>query len=373
MERRDFIKFGLGSVLLSESNALFAKTASVGQPNLLFVFLRGGADGLSMLVPYNDSNYYNARPTISIPKNKCFTVNNTFGLNPALSTYYDWYKNNQAVFIPAAGQLNNSRSHFQAQDVMEYGVNNITTYKNGFLARLQEVLGVTKAISFTENLTPIMTSTTLTVPTIAVPHLKGVFNFAPQQDLKYSGRLNEIYANVEDNLNLINKIPVTENPYKLGYVAEFMKSGGYNIGFVDFNDWDTHGGQGSLDGKLFSLLQNLNGELAEFRKKFGEERWKNTLVVVISEFGRTFKQNGNGSDHGHGNLMSLFGGLITKSKIAGEWFVLQQKNLHQNRELKVMHEYRDILAESFIKMYGLNTNQINHIFPNCKPTNFKII
>jgi uncharacterized protein (DUF1501 family) len=373
MERRDFIKFGLGSMLLAESNALFAKTASSNQPNLLFVFLRGGADGLSMLVPYKDSNYYEARPTIAIPKNKCLTVNTTFGLNPALSVYDNWYKKNQAVFVPLAGQLNNSRSHFQAQDVLEYGINDNVTYNSGFLARLQEVLGGSKTMSFTENITPIMSSSKVVIPTIAIPHLKGVFNFNSSRDFEYSGKLKDVYQTVENNLDLIKKLPNGDDQYKLSYVAEFMKTGGYNIGFVDFNDWDTHGEQGSLDGKLFNLLANLNGELDAFRKSFGEEKWKNTLVVVMSEFGRTVKQNGNGSDHGHGNLMSLFGGLITKSQVAGEWFDLKEKNLHQDRELKVMHQYRDVLAEAFIKMYGLSASQLNYVFPGCKPTTFKII
>lgn len=375
MQRRDFVKFGLGSLLLPASNTLFAKTASSNQPNLLFVFLRGGADGLSMLVPYNDPNYYEARSVISIPKEKCFTINSTFGLNPALSNYMQWYKDNQAVFIPCAGQINNSRSHFQAQDVLEFGINNATTYESGFLARLQEVLGVGKTMSFTENITPIMTSEKITVPNIAVPHLKGMFNFKHQADISYNGNLNDVYANVQKNMAIIDKISESnvQDSYKLSSVAQFMKAGGYNIGFVDFDEWDTHGDQGSLDGKLSYLLNNLNGELGAFRKEFGEKNWKNTLVVVMSEFGRTLKQNGDGSDHGHGNLMSLFGGLITQSKIAGDWFVLKEKNLHENRDLRVMHEYRDILAEAFIKMYGLNKKQIDYVFQESKPTNLNIV
>lgn len=373
MNRRKFVKSSLSSLLVCGSTSLFSKTISKNQPNLLFVFLRGGADGLSMLVPYQDKNYYESRPTIGIPKDKCLIVNGTFGLNPALATYSNWYKNNQAVFIPSAGQLNNSRSHFQAQDVLEFGVNNVTSYESGFLARLQEILGASKTISFTENITPIMHSQKVNVPTIAMPHLKGMFSFAIEKDMKYDGKFQDVFSSLETNMQLINKMGNKNNPYKLASVAEFMKLGGYNTGFVDFNDWDTHGEQGSLDGKLFGLLYNLNLELAAFRKELGENSWNNTLVVVMSEFGRTIKQNGNGTDHGHGNLMSLFGGLITKSQIAGEWSELKEKNLHQKRELKVMHEYRDVLSEVFTKMYGLNKKQIDYIFPNNKPTSLKII
>lgn len=374
MDRRKFINFGIGALISPFSNNLFAQTLSKNQPNLLFVLLKGGADGLSMLVPYNDSNYYEARPTISIQKNKCLSLGSTFGLNPALNNYANWYKGNQAIFIPAAGQLNNSRSHFQAQDVLQFGVNNVTAYHSGFLARLQEVLGTIKAISFTENLTPIMTSEKLTIPTVATPHLQGVFNFK-NQNIQYSGKLNDIYSSVQKNMTLIKQIEEsTKNfPYRLSSVAAFMKTSQCNIGFVEFTDWDTHGDQGSLDGALFKLLKNFNEELGSFRKSFGEDYWKNTLVVVMSEFGRTLKQNGNGSDHGHGNLMSLFGGLITQSKIAGDWLSLKEANLHEKRDLKVIYQYRDILSEIFVKMYGLNKNQIEYIFPESNPTKFNLI
>jgi len=375
MDKRTFIKFNFANLIALSGNSLFAKTQAKDIPNLLFVFLRGGADGLSMLVPYSDKDYYEARPSISIQKEKCNVINETFGLNPLLTSYSSWYKENKAVFIPLAGQLNNSRSHFQAQDVLEFGVNNITIFKSGFLGRLQEVLGNSKSISFTENLSPIMTSEKFIIPTIATPHLMGMFNFNSNKNLKYEGKLSEVYSNVQKNLELINKISNNNSSNsKLGNVANFMKAGEYNIGFVDFNDWDTHSDQGNLNGgRLGGLISNLDRELLSFRKEFGEDKWNNTLVVVMSEFGRTIKQNGNGSDHGHGNLMSLFGGVINKSKIAGEWFPLKEKNLHANRELQVMHQYRDVLAEIFEKLYGLNKGQIDYVFPQNNPTKFLIV
>lgn len=369
MDRRNFLKYTLGTSVLTSIN-VFAKTNSKNNPNFLFVLLRGGADGLSILVPYNDNNYYEQRPRIAIPKEKCVTINDTFGLNPTLNNYVDWYKNNQLVFIPAAGQINNSRSHFQAQDVLEFGVNNITTYKSGFLGRMQEILGVSKSISFTEDMSPILTNEKLTIPNVSINQLRGVFNFKTNI-VNYSGELNNIYSNVEKNIKIIEDIKGTNG--KLSNVGKFMKEGNYNIGFVDFNDWDTHSEQGALDGRLNFLLANLNKELKEFEIAVGDEYWKNTIVVVMSEFGRKFKQNGNGSDHGHGNLMTILGGMISKSNIVGDWLDLKEKNLHQNRDLPVFYEYRDILGELFIKMYGLNNSEINYIFPNVNPTKFNLI
>ena len=373
MKRRNFLKGALASLALS-STSLFAQTLNKQQPNLLFVLLRGGADGLSMLVPYNDKNYYVARPTISIEKSKCLELNETFGINPALkNTYYDWYKNNEAIFIPAAGQIDNSRSHFLAQDILEYGINNSSFTKDGFLSRLQETLGVTKSISFTENTSPIFKHSKLKIPNITSKHISGQLNFPPNNKIQYENDFKDIYLNVQENIRLISKTNKNNQQQKLSNVAEFMKNGNYNIGFVDFGDWDTHSNQGSLDGSLFNLLLNLDKELLSFRSSYGEENWNNTLVVVMSEFGRTVKENGNGSDHGHGNLMSLFGGLIKKSQIVGNWTTLNEKNLHEQRDLHVFHEYRDILAEVFVKIYGLSSEEINYIFPNSKLTNFNIV
>lgn len=372
MKRRNFIKYGIITTILNSKN-IFAQTKSKNQPNLLFILLRGGADGLSMLVPYNDQYYYEERPTIAIKKENCLEINNDFGINSSLTNYFDWYKNNEAIFIPAAGQLNNSRSHFQAQDVLEFGVNNMTNYKSGFLGRLQEILGVTSSISFTENMSPIFTSEKITIPNVSVNQLKGIFNFNSNL-FNYNGNLKNIYLNVEKNIKIIDGLNKNTNNYsKLSGVGKFMKDGNYNLGFIDFNDWDTHADQGSKNGKLNYLLNNLNEELGIYKSTVGESYWSNTLVVVMSEFGRKLKQNGNGSDHGHGNLMSLFGGVINKSKILGDWLELKESNLHQNRDIPVYYQYRDILAEVFIKLYGLNKQEIDYVFPENNPTSFNII
>ena len=372
MNRRNFLKTTIiTSALLSFNKSIFAQIPN-NHPYLLVVMLRGAADGLSMLVPYNDEYYYDARKLVAIPKEKCFQINETFGLNPALEkSIYQFYKNNQAVLIPACGQNNNSRSHFQAQDVMEYGMD-LTYYQSGFIGRLQEILKNDKAISFTENITAITKSKDLSINNITSKHLSGQFEFG-EDNYKYS-EFKDIYSNVEKNIKFINDMKKIDfdRSTKLGQVAQFMKMSNYKIGFVDFGDWDTHSSQGSLNGNMFNLLSNLDKELFSFKENLGD-LWNNTLVVVMSEFGRTLKENGNGTDHGHGNLVSLMGGLITKSQIAGDWLTLKKENLHEQRDLPVFYDYRSVLSEVMAKMYDLNKKQIDYIFPNVNPTNFNIV
>lgn len=371
MNRRNFLQNSLATTLMLGINkSIFAKT-NTEQPNLLVIMLRGGVDGLSMLVPYSDQYYYDVRSLISIKKQDCLKVNETFGLNPALkNSFFNCYQNNQAIFIPAAGQLENSRSHFQSQDVMEYGVN-LPQNTSGFLGRLQEVLTNAKGVCFTENVSSIFKSEKITVPNITNKHIQGWFNY----DIK-SYQFNEyqkVYENVQKNMQIIDKIKSNQQQGTiLSNVAQYMKISKSNIGFIDFGDWDTHSSQGSLDNQLFHLLKNLDKELLSFKETMGED-WKKTVVVIMSEFGRTVKQNGNGTDHGHGNLMTIMGGLVTKSKVAGDWLILNEKNLHENRDIPVFYDYRSILAELFKNMYDLNNNQLNYIFPNVQKTNFGII
>lgn len=372
MDRRNFLQTTLtSSLMLGINQSLFAKT-NIKDPNLLVILLRGGVDGLSMLVPYTDESYYNARSLVSIKKDDCLRVNETFGLNPALkNSFFQSYKNNQAIFIPASGQLENSRSHFQAQDIMEYGVN-LPQYSSGFLGRLQEVLNKGKGVCFTENVSPIFKSDKITVPNITNKHIEGWFNY-DINSYQYN-EYKKIYDNVKNNVNVINEIKKTNfnKTTQLSNIAQFMKMSHYNIGFIDFGDWDTHSSQGSLDNKLYALLSNLDKELLSFKETMAEE-WKNTVVVIMSEFGRTVKQNGNGTDHGHGNLMSIMGGMVTKSQVAGDWLLLKENNLHEKRDIPVYYDYRSVLAELFKNMYELNNSQLNYIFPNVNKTNFNLI
>lgn len=369
MNKRDFLKL-FGSVALSSNIGISFAKSPEKNINLIVVFLRGGADGISMLVPYNDQYYYQSREKVSIKKSDCIQVNDTFGFHKKLNFINSLYLNNQLALIPLAGQVNNSRSHFQAQDVMEYGINNITTYKSGFLARLAEVTSK-KPISFTENISPILIHDKFVTTNIASSHISGAFHFSGTPRLE-DKKLVETFKIVKENMSIVNEIKdkKIDTSKKLFAASKFMLAGGYNVSFIDFDDWDTHSNQVT---RLNSLLSNLDSELQNLKMGLGDAEWSKTAVVIMSEFGRVIKENGLGTDHGHGNLMMVTGGLVNKSKIHGDWITLKKENLHEGRDLPVIHEYRDILAELLTKAYSLSRSQIDYVFPSANPTKFNII
>lgn len=371
MNKRDFLKFS--TLMLFNgclTNTVLAKNNT--DVNLITILLRGGADGLDMLVPYSDNNYYEKRPNISIEKEQCFILNSDFGLNKKLSFLNELYKSNNVLFFPASGQIHNSRSHFLAQDVLEYGVNNVINYESGFLSRLIEKTS-SKGVSFTENITPIMKHERLVVPTLPKGIMTGYFNYKGSPVIK-DPEISKVYLEVEKNIRISNEIKKqlnnNDSEKKLSNAFLAMKMGGYNISFVDFDDWDTHANQ---KGRMNNLLTNLDNEIKNLKKSMTEKDWEKTAIIITTEFGRVIKENGSGSDHGHGSLLIITGGVIHKSKILGDWIILKENNLHESRDLPVIYETRNILSEIIGNLFGLNNQDLEYIFPKSRKTNFKII
>ncbi len=352
------------------SETVFAKSNT--DINIITILLRGGADGLDILVPYSDNYYYEQRPNIGIKKEDCFQVNSDFGINNKMPFLNELYKNNNLNLLPAAGQIHNSRSHFLAQDVLEYGVNNVINYESGFLSRLIEKTSF-KGVSFTENITPIMKNKNIIIPTMPKGILNGFFNYNGKPSIK-DPEINKVYLEVEKNMKISNEIKSQLNKNqsdgKLVNAFKAMKLGNYNLSFIDFDDWDTHANQRS---RMNNLLSNLDNELKNLKNSMSQSEWKKTAIIITTEFGRVLKENGSGTDHGHGSLLLLTGGVINKSKILGDWITLKDSQLHENRDLPVLYETRNVLAELFVEIFNLNNSDLNYVFPNAVKTNFKII
>lgn len=358
MHKRTFLKYITASGLLI-SQSSFAKS-NTKIPKLLFIYLRGAADGLNFLAPTIDPLYYQYRPTLALEKSICLPINADFGMHPNFKdSLYSLYQQNQVIFFPTAGQLENSRSHFQAQDTMSYGVNE-AHYSSGFLGRLGETLN-TNCISFTETTRAIF-SGKINVPTLSLKNLQS----NSQQELEYlksQFKPNSSFEQQFDNIIKYNEVTakLNNNNPRFERIAKFMDTSEINIGYVELDSWDTHANQGSLHGEFGKLTKNLNDSLISF--KSNTTQWDNTLVVIMSEFGRTTQENGSkGTDHGHGNLLTLCGGLIKKSAVAGVWNGLS--DLHESRDLPVYHDYRNVLRKTLSQMYALNNKQLDYIFPN---------
>ena len=363
---------------------------------LLVVFLRGGYDAANLLVPIGSKFYYEARPNIAIAKpsselNSALPLNADWGLHPALrESIFPLFSTGQAAFIPFAGTEDLTRSHFETQDSIELGqpLNRSRNYQSGFLNRLAAVLNDRGAISFTDQL-PIVMQGEVQIPNTA---LRSVGK--PSVDAKQSAIIasmykdtslskqvsegftvrDEIMRELSAEMDSASRNAVSAKGFELEArrIAKLMKDK-HNIGFVDVGGWDTHVGEGGATGYLAGRFDELGRGLAAFGQEMGTD-WRDTVVVVVSEFGRTFRENGNrGTDHGHGTVYWVLGGSIKGGEIIGEQARIEQPTLFQNRDYPVLNEYRAVFGGLFARMYGLNETQIERIFVGAKARDMGLI
>jgi len=384
MERRTLLK-SLAALPLATTAAGNLWAAPASKTRLLFVFMRGGYDATSLLVPIASEYYYQVRPNIAIPKpsddlKSALTINADWGLHPALrDTIYPLFTSGEAAFVPFAGTEDLSRSHFETQDSIELGqpLQGTRNYRSGFLNRLATTLNADRAsaISFTDQL-PLIMQGTAQLPNMALRSIGKA-----QVDARQAGMIAAMYegsalssqvregfavrADVQmiGEMDAANRNAITAKGFELEArrIARLMKEK-YNVGFVDVGGWDTHVGQGNGAGYLSNRFEELGRGLAGFAQEMGPE-WKDTVVVVVSEFGRTFRENGNrGTDHGHGSVYWVLGGGVRGNAVRGEQIALEQKTLFQNRDYPVLNEYRAMFGGLLARMYGLNSGQVETIF-----------
>ena len=385
MKRRTLLKSLAALPTAALAGQLWAAPAS--KTRLLFVFMRGGYDATSLLVPISSQYYYQVRPNIAIPRpgtdlNTALPIDSDWGLHPALrDSIYPLFGAGQAAFVPFAGTEDLSRSHFETQDSIELGqpLDRQRDYRSGFLNRLAATLNADRAsvISFTDQL-PLIMQGNVQVPNTALRSLAKPAVDARQARMiaaMYDGTplaqqvrdgftvRDDVMKEMTGEMEAANRNAITAKGFELEArrIAKLMKDK-YNIGFVDVGGWDTHVGQGGATGYLASRLDELGRGLAGFAQEMGPD-WKDTVVVVVSEFGRTFRENGNrGTDHGHGSVYWLLGGGINGGKVHGEQVRLEQATLFQNRDYPVLNEYRAMFGGLLARMYGLDASQVERIF-----------
>jgi uncharacterized protein (DUF1501 family) len=412
INRRQFLtsllQAGVATGSLTLFNARVFALPQTSECKTLVIFLRGAYDGLNCLVPYKESFYYEIRPTIAIsPPDGNASINNgntkslialssDFGLHPALKdNIYPLFNQREVIFIPDAGQQDNSRSHFHAQDMMEYGYSDGQgNFSSGFLNRFIDTMKgsplMLEATSYTNNL-PIILKGDTQVPNVSLAgdvrtHLNN-HQISLYQQMYQNNRLgtlidegintrNSISKELDDEMKAANRGAITAKGFasQTHKIATLMKNSPHaSLGFIDVGGWDTHVNQGASDGQYANNLKNLGDGLLEFRNTMGEQ-WKNTTVIVISEFGRTAHENGNrGTDHGHGNVMWLLGGSLKGGRITGHWNGLNAQNLHENRDLNVYNDYRSVIGNLWTRTYGLNNNQLAQIFPGYQKQDLNLI
>lgn len=394
MDRRLFL---MG---LSTAPALLRATrvgaAEAARARLLVVFLRGGHDAANLLVPYASPFYYEARPDIAIPQPSAaaasaIALDDHWALHPALrDSLHPLFVRGEVAFIPFAGTTDTSRSHFETQEAMELGqpADRSRDYRSGFLNRLAAVVQGAEPMAFTDDL-PVILQGTVQVPNTSLKGLARPSLDARQSDLiasMYKGTgmeeqvtegfavRDQVMRDLATEMHSASANAVTARGFELEArrMARLMKDH-HDIGFVDVGGWDTHVNQGGNSGYLAARFAELGLGLAAYAQEMGPA-WRHTTVVVLSEFGRTFRQNGNrGTDHGHGGAFWILGGGLRGGRVAGNQVRVAPDTLFQGRDLPVLNEYRQILGGLLTRQFGLNRNQLAQVFPGVAPTDLGLL
>jgi uncharacterized protein (DUF1501 family) len=397
MKRRDLLKALAALPPVIVAGRVWATPST--DARLLVVFLRGAYDAANVVVPVSSDFYYAARPTLAVARpdvgnpNAALSLNADWALHPALrdSLYPLWGKR-EIAFIPFAGPADDlSRSHFETQDTIELGqaVGGSRDYRSGFMSRLAAELTRVKPIAFTDQL-PLTFRGRVQIPNIGLNTvgkpgiddrqarlLREMYQHSELASAVEEGFKvrDDVYRSISEEMIAANRGAVSPRGFELSArrIGRLMREQ-YNLGFVDIGGWDTHVNQGAATGYLADRLGELGRALAGFCEEIGPAAWRDTVVVTISEFGRTFRENGDrGTDHGHGTVYWVLGGGINGGRILGEQVRLEPSKLFQNRDYPVMTDYRGLFAGLFQRMYGLATPSVDRIFASVHPTDLGIV
>jgi uncharacterized protein (DUF1501 family) len=387
MQRRQFLAAAAATPFFA--GKLYA--LPINGPRLLVVFLRGAYDAANIVVPVKSDFYYRSRPSLAIPKEKTLALDSDWGLHPALAdSIYPLWQKKQLAFIPFAGTDDTSRSHFETQDTIELGqpINATRDYQSGFLSRTAAALSGSTPIAFTTTL-PLSFRGGNAIPNIALnftgkPGIQGknaelIAAMYDGQDLAPAVAegfkvQDQVYQTITAEMQAANRNAVSPKGFELSAqrIGLLMKDQ-FNLGFVDVGGWDTHVNQGGADGYLANRIGELGRGLARLPEALGQE-WDNTIVIVVSEFGRTFRENGDhGTDHGHGSVYWVLGGGVKGGRIAGRQVEVSEANLFQNRDWPVLNDYRALIGGVLKSAYGFETTQLSTIFPAAEPVDLALI
>ncbi len=404
--RRSFLKGCTAAVAgVASTRVTNLAFAAPGDPNdelLVVVFLRGGMDGLNVVMPRSgaDRGYYEAaRPDLKVPASgagSALPLNGVFGLHPAAAPLHSLYQDGKLVVVLAAGLDEANRSHFDAQEFMERGTPGDRTTSTGWLAR---------HFASTQNLPDEIIMPSLSVGSTQVTSLLGDTDAVNLSDVDrfninngpwqwrdaqrlalrhfYSGdstwlhttglqaldAMDTIELNTAGGYNPANGAVYPQSSFgdALRVVAEMVKSDlGLRVAALDLGGWDTHNGQGDGSGGQFAdLIGNLSGGLAALYTDLdgaGASNYTQRLTVVVqSEFGRRLVQNADrGTDHGHGNLMMVLSGNANGG-VHGQWPGLGPGQLFDNADLAVTTDFRRVFSEILIRRMG--NNHLGFVFP----------
>ena len=397
MHRRRLLQTaGFAAAPLFTAGRLFA--APTGGTRFLLIFLRGAYDAANVLVPVGSDFYYQSRPSIAVarpnPKDPAAALflNGDWGLHPALrESLAPMYQKGEIAFVPFAGADDLSRSHFETQDTIELGMGARRggNYASGFMSRLAQSLSGVRPIAFTDQLpltfrggapTANMSVNVTGKPGVDERQAKLIEEMYAGQGLAAAVKegfevRDEVYKALSAEMVAANRGAASPKGFELSSrrIARLMKAD-FNLGFVDVGGWDTHVNQGGASGYLAGRLGELGSGLSAYAQELGPDEWRKTVVVVVSEFGRTFRENGSkGTDHGHGSVYWILGGGIRGGRVLGRQVSVTQANLNQDRDYPVLNEYRGLLGGVFRDTLGLSDAGLERVFPGVRPLGLDLV
>jgi uncharacterized protein (DUF1501 family) len=395
ISRRGLLGAGVSFYAWAHLNRV-ASAAGAKDPRLLVVILRGALDGLSAVPPIADPAYAELRGEIAIPKSGEFAalpLDGYFALHPAMKTFARLYKEKKASVVHAAATPYRERSHFDGQDLLESGYDRPGRVDSGWLNRALQALPAGGQVNPRGGLgigpaTPLI--------------LRGkapVMGWAPQQapnagdDLAM--RVLDLYRHRDPALGdaLQAGLDTDRMAKAQGMTGDMAKAQGGSadprgmvqaaqgaarlliapdgprLAALSFDGWDTHANQGGATGRLANLLGGLDASLGVFEEVM-RPVWKETAVVVVTEFGRTARVNGTvGSDHGTGTVAFLLGGAVQGGRVFADWPGLSQNQLHEGRDLKPTTDLRAVLKGLLQDHLGLSAAVLaDKVFPGSRET-----
>lgn len=408
MQRRDWLRYaaalGLGR-WASVGRSVWAASAEASAgatPRLIVIFLRGAVDGLSVVVPHGDADYYRLRSSIALAKpgaqDGVLDLDGHFGLHPALAPLLPLWQSGRLGFVHASGSPESTRSHFDAQDDMESGTPGRKSTPDGWMNR---TLGVLPGDDALRRSSVRAVSLGPTPPRIyagpnSVAYLAQGKN-ADRPTLLDRPRIGQAFAQLyagDDKLGQTfrqgqaahEEVKATMSPSELDQEMKMANNGAplpagfaqdatrlgtlmrrdarVQLAFAALGGWDTHANQGGATGQLATHLSGLAQGLQALAQSLGPV-FDQTVIVTLSEFGRTAAQNGNGgTDHGHGNVMGLMGGPVRGGRVHGMWPGLEPRALHEGRDLAVTTDFRQVLAQVLERHMRVSDANLGTVFPS---------
>lgn len=408
MQRRDFLQsMALGaSLLLPVGRSAWAATGDAPtRQKLVVVMLRGAVDGMNVVAPVADPNYARLRPTIGLARpgqeGGALDLDGYFGLHPALAPLLPLWQRKKLAFVHASGSPDATRSHFDAQDYMESATPGLKSTPDGWMNRLVTVLPGESTPSRALSVGPLMPrilsgpAAAVNLPNGAAATRADILDrpaIGSAFDQMYAGhpRFGKAYADGRNAhrevmaASMSQEMAAADNgaPLPNGFpddaarLATLMRSNAkIQLAFVALGGWDTHARQGGATGQLAGRLSPLALGLATLAERLGP-MFDDTTIVVMSEFGRTARENGNGgTDHGRGNAMWLLGGKVAGGKVYGDWKGVGDSALNEGRDLPVTTDFRAVLAQVAERHLKLGDRQLSKLFPALpqKSPGFQII